>query len=653
MTRQEPDYANWINSDLVDAVAGGDVPRPQDDFHAAINHDWLSTAQMKPGEPSMSAFREQMEEVEQQVKRILADENPQSHVGKLVHRLYTALLDMDARNALGMAPVLGRLERLQRVSTLGELTAFLCDGGWRLTTSLHANEVFADKRDSLNNVVYLGPDSFSLVDANEYRERTAQGDRTKAANDAYQTALLKKVGFDEDAAAGLVEKAFAVESLIATACLGADAPGRDDFEEITYNPLTREELEELCITYPLPSLLDAMEVGSSRKFVLEEPDWLARMNEVYIPENLEGLKALLLVRMLMDAAPFLDQDCSELTEQWRAARLGSQGSRPLEKKAYDLTSALLGMEIGLLYTERYVTDGTVADVEHLIAQVIDTYRARLDETDWLSRETRDKAVEKLDAMTVRVARPKSWPPFEQLDFTDDADLLELTLAIRDFRHACRVEKVNREVDREEWLMSPQQVNAYYLPTDNSINILAGILGGVFYSPDAPIEERMGGIGMVIGHEITHAFDKSGSKYDKHGNLGESWWTDGDRAAFKERTDAVARYWDGIEVLPGKTMDGKLTSGENTADLGGLMCMAAIGHTIPGFDWAAFFAAYARNWRTVESPLLAEFLLTNDVHAPGHLRTNAAVQQLPEFHEAYGVRPGDGMYLPPEMRLKVW
>ena len=150
MTRQEPDYANWINSDLVDAVAGGDVPRPQDDFHAAINHDWLSTAQMKPGEPSMSAFREQMEEVEQQVKRILADENPQSHVGKLVHRLYTALLDMDARNALGMAPVLGRLERLQRVSTLGELTAFLCDGGWRLTTSLHANEVFAAAYPAIN-----------------------------------------------------------------------------------------------------------------------------------------------------------------------------------------------------------------------------------------------------------------------------------------------------------------------------------------------------------------------------------------------------------------------------------------------------------------------------------------------------------------------
>lgn len=313
----------------------------------------------------------------------------------------------------------------------------------------------------------------------------------------------------------------------------------------------------------------------------------------------------------------------------------------------------LGMAIGRVYVDRYLPPKAKADVEALIDEVIAMYRKRLAGADWLSAATREKAVEKLDALTARVGYPTSWPDYSKLSVPAGAGLIEYAMAVGRFENERARVKVNQPVDREEFLMSPQIVNAYYLPTDNSINILAGILGGVFYDPDAPREENMGGIGMIIGHEITHAFDKNGSLYDKNGNFGESWWTDEDRAAFKKRTDAVAAYWSNIEVLPGLNIDGDMCVGEIVADLGGMTCMVEIGRETPGFNFATMFKAYARAWRLIESREMAEFLLANDVHAPGHLRTNGTVQQLDEFYKAFAVEKGDGMYLAPENRLRVW
>lgn len=651
--REATNGTAWINSDLAGEVTAKSDFRLQDDFHAAVNHDWLATAQIRPGEAAMSAFRERMDEVQEQVEELLGDSSITGHVADLVHRFYSALLDMDTRDRLGFSPVMPFIERIGSISTLDDLTAFLSSDAYLSTSTLSSAMVFADKKDSDRNVVYLDCDAFSLVDANEYRNLTPQGARTKAADDAYFTALLARAGFPPEEATRLNDAAFDLETRIASVCLGADAQARDDFEEITYNPLTLEQLRAAAPAFPFDHILEAQGLAASRKFVLGEPDWLARMGELYVPENLEAFKALLLIRTLTHFAPFLDQECYDLTEAWRNAKMGSTGSTPLERKAYDLTCATLGMAVGRLYTDRYLSDEIKSDVEHLISQVIETYRTRLQDADWLTQATRDKAVEKLDAMTVRVGRPTSWPHFENLDFSADADLTQALVAITAFEQKRQADKVNEKVDREEWVMSPQAVNAYYMPTDNSINILAGILGGAFYDPQGSVESRMGGIGMVIGHEITHAFDKNGSLYDKHGNMGESWWTDADRAAFKERTDKVAEYWNGIQVLPDMNIDGALTAGENTADLGGVTCMVSIGHTVPDFDWKLFFETYARDWRIVESPELAEFLLVNDVHAPGHLRTNAVVQQLQEFYDAFGVRPDDGMYLPPERRLQVW
>lgn len=654
---------SWKNVDIAGSVsADGDSIRMQDDFHAAVNASWLAVAHVRPGETSESAFRERMREVQAQIEEILQetptdpgteDFDTSSHEGRLVHRFYRDFLDMPIRDARGVAPVLPLVRRISELSTLADLTAFLADDASFIATSFIATESFADKKDSTNYVVYLDHDALSLADANEYRTRTSQGDRIKQADDAYFRAMLLRVGFSHDEALSLDEAMFSLEEQIGGACLGADASARDDFEEITYNPMTFDELAKASPRFPIAAILTSQGLAGSERFILAEPQWLVEMDQVYVPENLEGFKALLLWRVLTRSGSFLDQGCYDLVETWNNAKMGSVGAMPLSKKAYDLTNALLGMAVGRLYVDRHLTDGTKQDIEALIDQVIATYRTRLSTTDWLSPLTRAKAVEKLDAMTVRVGRPTSWPHYEELEFRDQDTLVDEVVVIRRFEFARAASKVNRSVDREEWLMEPQAVNAYYLPTDNSINILAGILGGVFYDPRGSRESWMGGIGMVIGHEITHAFDKTGSLYDKDGNLGESWWTEEDRTAFKQRIDAVAAYWDRLEVLPGRCVNGRLCAGEITADLGGMTCMAAIARGIEGFDWKAMFIAFARDWRAQESTELVEFLLVNDVHAPAHLRTNGTVQQLPEFYDTFGVELGDNMYLAPENRLSVW
>lgn len=644
----------WTNVDVQ-----GRLPEPgvriQDDFHAAVNLDWISKAVIEPGNSSESSFWERMREVESQVKSILEDPSlpDAGPEGALAQGLYRELLDMGRRNELGFQAVMPYVDRIRAVQTLDDMTALLSDDAYLFTATLCSYGAFADKKDSLNNVVYVGCDSFSLSDADEYRDMTPQGERMKAANEGYFAWLLCKAGYGAEEAKKAVSLAFGFEKSVAVHCFGVSAQARDDFSEITYNARTADELAEEAGCFPVMQVLRSAGLSPSCKFVLEEPEWLQAMARLYSEENLDAMKHLMCIRTLRRFAGYLGQDAYDRRAQWNAERMGSEGSKPLDRDAYETVNGLLGMAVGRLYVGRFLASDTKADVEALIERVVATYRERLAAAEWLSVQTREKALEKMGSLIVRVGYPSSWPDYSTLKVPSGASLVDWVICIQRFEYQREAMKVNKPVDREEWLMPPHIVNAYYLPTDNSINILAGILGGVFYDPKAPVEQNMGGIGMVIGHEITHAFDKNGSLYDKDGNLGESWWTDEDRAEFKKRTDRAARYWNNIEVLPGMNVDGDLCAGEIVADLGGLSCMVHIARSMEGFDFARMFRAYARNWRCVGSLQRAEFLLTNDVHPPAHLRTNATVQMVPEFYDCFDVRPGDGMYLDPEDRLSVW
>ncbi|MEG0050448.1 MAG: M13 family metallopeptidase, partial [Clostridia bacterium] len=371
-----------------------------------------------------------------------------------------------------------------------------------------------------------------------------------------------------------IEQMFALETEIASATLGSSDKKQPNYYSSVYNPMTMEELAKQSPTFPIVTMLKAFTDAGVEHVIMMDQKWLAKMNELYTQENLEAFKALLLCNTLRESAAYLDQECIDLMDASASAVAGITVKSILEDSAYSFCSDHLGMAIGRMYTENYVSPETKKDVENVIAQVVKIYKARLSNTQWLGEKTREQAILKLDHLRIRVAYPDDWSKYDVSDivFPEGSSLLEDMLVIARHTHLQQIQDLLKPIDLDKWNgLSPQSINAFYSFTDNSINILAGILGGAFYDPQGSIEQTLGGIGVIIGHELTHGFDTAGSQYDQNGNM-NNWWTDADRAAFVALTDQVDAYYSAIEALPGKFVDGQLTIGETVADLGGFSCM---------------------------------------------------------------------------------
>lgn len=643
----------WINSNILGSVTAETEVSPRDDFHLFVNKDWILSAQIPEGENSVTVFNEINYSVRDQVLSLLEGDEQPGYEGKLAQQLYRAYIDIDARNAAGIAPVMPFIEEIRKIETIDELTAY-CQRSDQLANELCGTVVMADYEDSSRNAVFLTGMPFTLDDADEYKHMTSVGERRKQALTPMLEKLLVRVGYSEPEAADVVQRMFDLEGQIASVSMGSEAAKQPDFRQAIYNPVTVAELDALAPVFPITALYgDYIDRGVER-FILTDKAWLAKMNEVYTQDNLEGFKAILLCQTLRTACTYLDQSCIDLADEASSIINGIEVHSVLENDAYEVCSSSLDMAIGRMYCDHFVSPETKADVENIIADVISIYKNRLTNNTWLGEETRQKAVEKLDHLRVRVAFPDDWSNYDVsgIVFPEGGTLIDYMLALAQHDYREMLKDSTEPVDPDQWGMPPQTVNAFYDPSDNSINILAGLLTGPFYDAEAPMASNLGGVGVVIAHEITHGFDTTGSQFDKMGNM-VSWWTEADRAAFTERTDKVDAYFSSIEVLPGKFCDGQLTIGETVADLGAVSCMLEMAKAKEDFDYNAFFTTYAKLWGRQMPLEKQESLLITDPHAPGHLRTNATVQQFQEFYDTYSVVEGDGMYLAPDKRLSVW
>lgn len=645
----------WLNSDVSGNVTADMETDVKDDFHAAVNQEWMVGTELG-ARAEVSSFTERGNEVMEEILALLQDESQTSHEAQLVQELYRDFTDMERRNELGMEPILPYVEEIQSIETLDDLTAFFTENKEQLAGVPLSITILADWKDSTHNAIYLDPPTFSLSDADEYKSMTNVGERTKAAVETMFQKLLVRVGYTEEEAASLCEQFLALETEMASAAMGETESNAEDFQEKAYNPVSAAELAELSPNFPIVDMLKEFTDAGIDRFILTEPDWLAKMNELYTEENVEAFQAWLLYKTLNGTAAMLDQECLDILTEYSAAVSGNaQTEISVEELAYQICSQMLDMAIGRMYVENYVSEETKQNVTEMVDQIVGVFRQRLEQNEWLGDETKARAIEKLDNLKIRVAYPDDWSLYDYSDyiFPEDGGILDDILVIREKAREQRVEQARTEIDSNVWSISPQTVNAFYSPSDNSINIPAGILGGDFYDAESSIEEQMGALGVIVGHEITHGFDSNmGSLYDKDGNL-SNWWTEEDRAAFKERTDKVAAYYASKEVLPGQYVNGEYTIGETVADLGGMSCLLEIARGMEDFDYQAFFTSWARVWKLQETEAVAETLLQTDVHAPHYLRTNVNVQQFQEFYDAFGVEEGDGMYLAPEERLSVW
>lgn len=693
----------WRNSDIEGAVSENIDVSVKDDFHTAVNKDWLLQADNKSGTASPFLYVDLA--LEEQVMSLfqpgdnscdtgILPQQEADHLKDLLVTMTGLAIDWDTRNSLGVEPLRPYLETIEGIGSLEELTDYLCDRNQsKLLRENFLNAVVSEPVSSrdrytvhLTNIKHL-----LLEDAQQYRSISDDGcDLLNCRRDAVCT-VLERLGYTRDEADTLLDRCLWLEVR-----LTRDLPTNTEYNNIRYeqhmdNVCTIEELAARQGNFPLTALLDAADLGDSASYLLYEPLYLDTLSKVYTESRLEDFKAYFVVHTVLEALPLLDEDSYALAESIDAVlnidsllqtdeESGDDGDEPdppiptdtqtEEKVGFDdeeLENAVsiwvvpyLSGVVQELYVARFCRAQTKRDLSELIDEIVDCYGQMLRNEDWLSEETRKKAIEKLDAIKVRVLYPDKLTDYSDLNILSSDDggtLLDAVAAANAFNDSLRCEKVNRMIDRADWDMSQlptTEVNAYYVPAQNTINILAGMLAGdCLYDPDGTREQQLASLGSIVAHEISHAFDTTGYLYDSEG-LKNTWWTSEDEVAFQLRAGRVVNYYNTLSVLPGVTggYAGNTVKGEAIADMGAVKCMLLLAKQDPEFDYETFFTEYARLWR-IKNDYIGELQSMSDKHPLNFLRTNVTLQQFEEFYETFDIGPGDGMYLAPKDRVAVW
>ena len=657
------------------------------------------------GYVSYDAFAERQLEVDKELQEILQsdqeiDDPYIAHCKKLVQDYYAMWLDWDARNAAGVEPLRDVVAPLLAVKTLDDMTKYLSDPDTTIRAlPLCGAFTAANPNDADNNAVYISPPTLVFQDPMYYDYLDANSWKTQPRYMQAAGYMLERLGYSEQERDKILQDSYKFECEMAASMMTTAESNAEDAAIRSNNPRTLAELEKEQGAFPLTGMLAGAGVEKSEIFILEEPEWLACMKNLYDDAHLEKMKAYLLVSDVLQFMELLDRDCYDRMNAVRNTLSGSSGQVDDEKAATDAVNDVLEMELGEVYAETYITDKTRSDVTELIKDVVEYYRSMLQGEEFLSDATKAEAIKKLDSLTIRVASPEDHekedealedaadeasddaktsgdssgsdvsgasgalgassadaePEERILDFKgpeEGGTLVDARIAISEDTCLTIADRVNQPVDRTLWLASPQDVNAYYYPLDNSINIPAGILGGIFYSDQMSREEKLGHVGVIVAHEISHAFDTTGRQYDEHGNL-RNWWTEEDYVKFHERAQKLVDYYNGFEPIKNYPINGAMIDTEAIADLTGVKCMLRIAADDENFDYDRFFRTLASNWRTLTSLETEAYSIEQDSHPLAYLRTNAVVVQFEEFHKTYGTKEGDGMYLAPERRLEIW
>ena len=423
-----------------------------------------------------------------------------------------------------------------------------------------------------------------------------------------------------------------------------------------FNTMTAKELAELFPNVDLDAVLAAQGLHGEDRYVVTDVGLLEKSAEYMAEEHLEELKLYLRLYILSHYGEALNREFTEAAEAYNAALMGVEGTLSDEEQASNAVQLNLRDYLGQVYVKRYFSDEAKADVKEMIDEMLAVYAQRIENLTWMSETTKAKAIEKLEAITVNVGYPDQWDDlYDDVEFRsveEGGSYFENLLAMGKATMAELAAEQDEPVERDKWAMSAYTVNAYYSPQNNSINFPAGILQAPLYDVEADRTENLGGIGYVIAHELTHAFDNNGAKYDSKGNAAD-WWTKEDYAAFENLCAEAVAFYDGIEAIPGVTCNGTLTLSENIADLGAIACVTQAESQEKEPDYQTLDESASRAWAFTGTREMQTYLAQADVHAPGKLRGNRVLQSRDEFFEAFDIQPGDGMWLPEESRVAIW
>ncbi|GAA4985568.1 M13 family metallopeptidase [Kineococcus glutinatus] len=634
--------------------------RPQDDLYRHVNGAWLASATIPDDRALDGAFVRLRDESEAQVREIVEEAaSGADGEARAIGDLYASFMDVEAVDALGAAPLRPDLDLAAAVT---DVAGFVRAWGRLQREGVSGPVAFyvdTDSKQSDRYLLHLTQHGLSLPDESYYRE-----EQYAPIREAFREHVERMLSLaDLPDPAGAAARVLELETAVA-ACHWDRVRNRD--ATLTYNLLDRDGLQELLPAVDLAAWLEAADVEASAlaQVVVRQPDFLTGLSALLTEERVPLWREWLQWRIVHGAAPYLASAFVDENFAFYGTTLsGVPQLRERWKRGVGLVEGAMGEALGKLYVARHFPPAAKARMEELVANLVEAYRVDIEALDWMTAETKARALDKLGRFTPKIGHPERWRDYSGL-VVDRTDLLGNVRRSNEFDLRYELGKLGGPVDRGEWFMTPQTVNAYYNPGMNEIVFPAAILRPPFFDADADDAANYGGIGAVIGHEIGHGFDDQGAKYDGDGNL-RDWWTDADREEFGKRTAALIAQYEALEPeeVPGQHVNGALTVGENIGDLGGLTIahkaylISLGGGEAPVIDGLTgpqrLFFGWAQVWRGKVRPEEAARRLAVDPHSPPEFRCNAVVRNLTEFHEAFGVGEGDALYLPPDERVRIW
>ncbi|PAK84199.1 peptidase M13 [Lentilactobacillus kefiri] len=628
----------------------------KDDLYKAVNGRWEKTAEIPADHSSTGGFMDLNDNIDKQLMKDLDDiikENkhydaPFSEFLKL-YELARNFKKRDADGADPLKPYLEKIESITNFDDLNQALPELVKEGYPLPFGFW---VEPDMKNTKVNALFAAVPGLFLPDRTYYEKNNPAYKQLMPVFTKMASQLLVLADYSSNEADEIVESAKRFDAKIAPNVKSAEESA--DYSKM-YNPQKFAYFSESSSHVDFMNLADTLFGKAPEQIIVTEPKFYERFDGLVNSDTFTDMKNWMLVNMVRSASGYLSEEFRQTGSVFSRALSGKKEATPQKKSAFYLAEGTFGQTIGDYYAKKYFGPKAKADVEHMVRSMIAVYKNRLSNNDWLSKATREKAILKLNKLELQVGYPDH---IDELEYKfkvtpedEGGTLFENMSRFGAISIQDTLEKLGKPVDRTKWEMSAATVNAYYEPFKNIIVFPAAILQAPFYSLKQTSSQNYGGIGAVIAHEISHAFDNNGSLFDELGNL-NNWWTKEDHDHFSKLADKMIKEFDGIPYAGGK-VNGKLTVSENIADGGGLSCANEAAKNEKDYNLYDFFINWAKVWRMKATEQYKQLLLNIDVHAPAELRANVQVKNLDDFYSTFDVKPGDGMYMRPEDRVKIW
>ena len=636
--------------------------RPQDDFYQFVNGTWLKKTEMPADKSRYGAFTALSDKSDAAVRAIIEeaaaqqDAAPGSEIQK-IGDYYASYMDTVRIEELGAAPIQPMLARIAAVDSHADLPLLFAELVRTGLTGPLGIFVGPDMMASTQNTVYATQTGLGLPDREYYLKQDANFDHLRKAYVEYMERMLSLAGVENAAAAA--PRILDLETKIATIQWDR-AKNRD--RNLTYNKHSVAEFAALMPRFDWNAYIDAAGLGAATDVVVRQPDYVQALDALIAETPIEDWKNYFSMRLIAGAAPLLSSDFVNANFEFNGRILrGIPEMEPRWKRGVSQTQSVLGEAIGKVYVERHFQPEARVRMAQLVNNLRAAFDEGIDELEWMNPATQAEARDKLQKFTVKIGFPEEWEDYSALEIRR-GDLVGNRVRGSMFDYEDMISRLGKPVDKAEWGMTPQTVNAYYNSVNNEIVFPAAILQPPFFDFTADDAVNYGAIGAVIGHEISHGFDDQGRKSDGAGNL-RDWWTDADAKAFEERANKLVAQYAAYSPIEGMNVNGKLTLGENIGDLSGLAVayrayqLSLNGEKAPVIDGFTgeqrFFMGWAQVWRTLYRDEELRNRLLTDSHALSMYRTNGVLVNMPAFYEAWGVKQGDKMYLPDEQRIRIW